>query len=270
MVKSLAKLVKRTPASLAAKLANLDGRRPNGAKYEPALWAELTENFSLFEALYDVVLFAGREVGLSDRELPDFLGTADFTLRAALDADQTTTDEIHALVEPDMNEWLKANPEGDVALTERAMLGTARVGQKQFARRVLENSEYSCAFCGLSFRDQGLPSSRMLVASHIKPWRHSNNQERVDLENGLASCPTHDAAFDGLLFTIDKELNIVLGAGLQQAVDNSPTIARNFGPGGLRSSLQLTRLAKAPGALYLDWHRALAIVDRNNVMNGEA
>ena len=270
VVKSLARLVKRRPSSLAAKLANLDGRRPHGAKHEPALWAELTENFSIFEALYDVILTAGRQVGLSEVELPDFLGAADFTLRSALDADQTTPDELQVLVEDDLREWFAAHPEGDFSLTERAMLGTARVGQKQFARRVLENSEYSCVFCGLSFRDQGLPSSRMLVASHIKPWRHSSNEERVDLRNGLAACPTHDAAFDGLLFTLDSELNIVRGLRLQLAVDNDPTVARNFGPDGMRSSLRMTQLSKAPGAAYLDWHRELAMKDHKNARTGIA
>ena len=41
---------------------------------------------------------------------------------------------------------------------------------------------------------------RMLVASHIKPWKDSSPRERLDHRNGLAACPTHDAAFDaGLL-----------------------------------------------------------------------
>ena len=36
----------------------------------------------------------------------------------------------------------------------------------------------------------------MLVASHIKPWRDSNNQERLDKFNGLLLLANLDKAFD--------------------------------------------------------------------------
>ena len=35
-----------------------------------------------------------------------------------------------------------------------------------------------------------------LVASHCKPWRDSNNEERIDGENGLLLTPTIDHLFD--------------------------------------------------------------------------
>ena len=35
-----------------------------------------------------------------------------------------------------------------------------------------------------------------LIASHIRPWRDSNNQQRLDGENGLLLTPTVDHLFD--------------------------------------------------------------------------
>ena len=35
-----------------------------------------------------------------------------------------------------------------------------------------------------------------LIASHCKPWRDSNNQERLDGENGLLLTPSIDHLFD--------------------------------------------------------------------------
>ena len=36
-----------------------------------------------------------------------------------------------------------------------------------------------------------------LVASHCKPWRDSNNQERLNGDNGLLLTPSIDHLFDG-------------------------------------------------------------------------
>ena len=36
----------------------------------------------------------------------------------------------------------------------------------------------------------------MLLASHIKPWRDSNHQERLDKFNGLLLLANLDKAFD--------------------------------------------------------------------------
>ncbi|MGO9038669.1 MAG: HNH endonuclease [Steroidobacteraceae bacterium] len=35
-----------------------------------------------------------------------------------------------------------------------------------------------------------------LIASHVRPWRDSNNEERLDGENGLLLTPTVDHLFD--------------------------------------------------------------------------
>ena len=35
-----------------------------------------------------------------------------------------------------------------------------------------------------------------LIASHIRPWRHSDNEQRLDPENGLMLTPNVDHLFD--------------------------------------------------------------------------
>jgi len=255
-VKALAALFKRRPTSLAAKLANLDGRRPNGAKNERRLWAELSNDIVRFEYLYEVILRAGRSLGLDEDRLPDFLGIEANTLQAFLDADRISNEELRESVDKDLREWEVANPDGDAFETERVLVGTARVGQKQFARSVLVNCDFACVFCGLNFRANGLPPARMLIASHIKPWKDSLNRERIDTRNGLAACPTHDAAFDVFLVTVAPDLAVHRSQALMGAVERDAVVARNFSGAGMRERLAFATSAGLPSRLYLDWHNA--------------
>ena len=91
--RSLAQLFKRTPKSLAAKLANLDGGRSHSAKHEQDLWIRLTGNITHFESLYALILDVGRSRGLGDDLLPDFLGFGDQRLQIVYEADRVTDGE---------------------------------------------------------------------------------------------------------------------------------------------------------------------------------
>jgi putative restriction endonuclease len=251
----VARTVKRTPKSLAAKLANLDGRRPNSAKNERVLWAALSNQLAHFEVLYEVVMEAARRVGLDDEMVPDFLGLEVAALSAVIEADRVSTNDLRESIENEIRIWSDAHPDDDLLETERAILGTARVGQQQFARKVLTNAGFACVFCGLSFKAAGLPSSRMLVASHIKPWRHSVYSERLDPLNGLAACPTHDAAFDALLITVMPDLTIRPSTKMLHAIDSDPAVAQHFGEAGMAPSLLLGPGGTRPMEVYLKWHR---------------
>lgn len=266
-VQALSLLLRRTPKSLAAKLANLDGRRPNGAKFEPALWIRLTNNLMQFESLYAIIIDAGRLQGLDDRVLPDFLGFDDQQLQIVYAADKVSDDDLRASIEGRVRDSV-GRADINIADTERTLLGTARIGQQQFARKVLKNSGFGCVFCGLSTRAVGLPSARMLVASHVKPWSESEGHERVDPGNGLAACPTHDAAFEGYLFSIDEVGNLIRSSDLDAAIDKDSRFKHNFGLAGLATSLLLPRGSKRPGGNYISWHRQQMLIaasspDRN-------
>ena len=72
--------------------------------------------------------------------------------------------------------------------TEREAIIPARRGQGLFKQRVMEIEEH-CRITGVS-------NPVHLVASHCKPWRSSNNEERSNVENGLLLTPSIDHLFD--------------------------------------------------------------------------
>lgn len=73
--------------------------------------------------------------------------------------------------------------------TVRESLVNARKGQGLFRSRVLAQWDNRCAVPGYS-------DTRFLYASHIKPWRSSDDRERLDRFNGLPLIPSIDKAFD--------------------------------------------------------------------------
>ena len=72
--------------------------------------------------------------------------------------------------------------------TEREAIIRARVGQGLFRERV-GAIEKRC-------RVTGVENPVHLVASHCKPWRDANNEERLNGENGLLLTPSIDHLFD--------------------------------------------------------------------------
>ncbi len=83
------------------------------------------------------------------------------------------------------------------AATEKEQLIKARRGQGIF-RINLEKIEKGC-------RLTGVDDERLLIASHIKPWRVSDNFEKLDGNNGLLLSPHVDRLFDrGWLGFSDK------------------------------------------------------------------
>ncbi len=93
----------------------------------------------------------------------------------------------------DLEIWehhIETNIESDTRIpdTEREALIVARRGQGLFKQRVME-IETRC-------RITGVTNPIHLRASHCKPWRDSDNQERLNGENGLLLTPTIDHLFD--------------------------------------------------------------------------
>ena len=72
--------------------------------------------------------------------------------------------------------------------TDKEQLIKARRGQGTFQVRV-EAIEAACRVTGVKDR-------QFLVASHIKPWRASDNAEKLDGNNGQLLSPHVDKVFD--------------------------------------------------------------------------
>jgi len=87
--------------------------------------------------------------------------------------------------------------------TTREALINARIGQGRWRRDLLKYWSGKCAITGLSVE-------ALLRASHIKPWRDSDNRERLDVLNGLLLGPAYDAAFDAGLISFGDDGRIII------------------------------------------------------------
>ncbi|MCH7802257.1 MAG: HNH endonuclease, partial [Chloroflexi bacterium] len=74
---------------------------------------------------------------------------------------------------------------------------------------------------------------QLLKASHITPWRHSNDVERLDRFNGLLLAANYDAAFDVGLVTFGDAGQMLISRRLTSEDCKRLGIARNAKISGL-------------------------------------
>lgn len=252
IVSTLASLFVRPRGSLTNKMLNLEGQRRHAAAHEWRFFTEMATDDSRFPPLYNLVLIAARDMGIGAEALPDFLaldGMDDFDLLGQEELlGQRTFDTLVAVQAAKKRARLLA----EEAVTVRMAEHSVRLGQHRFAAAVLVNYSHSCAFCG--FAPRSLPKHKLLVASHIKPWAVSDDRERLDPRNGVAACPTHDAAFDTGLITVNGGLRVHRAPRLEESARTDPGVDRYFGQ-VLCPTLVVPTGGQPPGAGYLSWHR---------------
>jgi putative restriction endonuclease len=252
-VRELGVVFKRPSSSILAKMANLDGSRSHGGRAEMEASSLLLASSAagLLNA-YAVVLEAARAEGITEAELPDFLGVE--TQRFELLGQEEISDyEVEAAVAADVAPLMEAAGLTE-KVTERLLVGAARVGQHVFAGSVVSNCGGQCVMCGLA-PGPTLERRGLIRASHIKPWRDSNNKERLDTANGLALCPDHDVGFDRGLLLVTDDLRVEATPLLAARILEEPRIRESFGQPPIRTKLLLPENAVAPGVGYLRWHR---------------
>jgi putative restriction endonuclease len=98
----------------------------------------------------------------------------------------------------------------DIGATHKEQLIHARRGQGVFRANVRLN-EKRC-------RITGVADPRFLVASHIKPWRDCDDQEKLDGCNGLLLSPHVDRLFDRGLISFLDDGTILRSTKLPSAV----------------------------------------------------
>ncbi|MBA7533745.1 hypothetical protein ES705_25989 [subsurface metagenome] len=78
----------------------------------------------------------------------------------------------------------------------------ARIGQGAFREKLLEEIQY-CLITKVT-------DERILIASHIKPWVKSDDNEKINPKNGLVFTPTYDQLFGKgfITFDINRKLYI--------------------------------------------------------------
>lgn len=98
----------------------------------------------------------------------------------------------------------------DDPLTERERLAAARVGQGEFRNALISRWRGTCPIVGVDHLG-------LLRASHIKPWRASNNRERLDPFNGILLCSHIDVLFDRGLISFEDDGTLLVSRLLSDA-----------------------------------------------------
>lgn len=136
------------------------------------------------------------------------------------------------------NEEKKIEENTGITEVEREQIVKARKGQGKYREAVLQE----CPFCPITM----VSDDRLLIASHIKPWVDSDNQEKTDPKNGFMFTPTYDFLFDRGYISFDDEGIIIISPWLSHM-----TISKlNLSPGKKYPLLPVIGREK-----YLDYHR---------------
>ena len=127
--------------------------------------------------------------------------------------------------------------------TKRALFD-ARLGQGQFREHVLQRWGFRCCVTGSTTHEA-------IIASHIKPWKDSNDHERRDPHNGLPLIATVDKLFDKGLVTFSSDGVLLISKELDA---NEKALL----------GLDGRKLLRQPGhrtAEYLAYHRTSIFLD---------
>ena len=153
--------------------------------------------------------------------------------------------EVVETISAHIEEWenkiendIKESPE--ISETEKDTLVKSRRGQGRYREQLLL-LEPKCRITGVS-------NPEHLIASHIKPWRSSDNNERLDPENGFMLTPSIDHLFDKGFIGFENDGSILLAdVANRDAMEKMGVTGRNAPTniGNIRDNQKM----------YLEWHR---------------
>lgn len=126
--------------------------------------------------------------------------------------------------------------------TEREGLVTSRVGQGAYRKSLLFRWEFKCAVTYYSKKE-------ILIASHIVPWKDSNDEERLDVDNGILLSPTYDALFDRHLISFENNGKIIFTDAITKS---------DISLIGVTGNEQIQKLTDGT-KMYLEKHRQLIV-----------
>ena len=128
--------------------------------------------------------------------------------------------------------------------TDTTSLVRVRRGQQFFRQTVLSSYGVRCCISEINV-------PRLLVASHIKPWRDFP-KDRLNPQNGLCLSTLHDAAFDAGLITIDEMFTVLVSPKLKR-YPPSEALEDNFSRfEGIR--IRLPEKVAEPNPEFLRYH----------------
>jgi len=121
----------------------------------------------------------------------------------------------------------------------RLIISRARIGQGEYRKKVLE----LCPFCPITL----ISDDRILIASHIKPWTLSDNNEKIDPKNGFMLTPTFDYLFDRGFISFQNDKRIILSPFLSNIT---------YSKLGISDNKKYNHLPVDGREQYLDFHRS--------------
>jgi hypothetical protein len=222
----------RTPSSLAMKCCNIASLDPaflatgrqglSGASLaDRAMWDEMTHDWEAF-------LLASEEAFL--------------LFGCPLLEEASTEPSVLENVPEEVEE--SEEPQQDYTGRTRTVTTQARVGQRFFRRAVLNAYENRCCITGLQI-------PRLLIASHIVPWKE-NRENRLNPQNGLALSTLHDAAFDKGMLTINADYTVRISTDIGQPDDQffQESLQQFNG-----REIRLPNDRFLPDPIFLEYHR---------------
>lgn len=216
----LAKIIDRTPSSVAMKLGNF-------ASLDPKITDTGRKGLAGASALDRAVfqLFQNDWTGL--------VAECERVLTSTEDIES-----VHSVM--DVREPYSYQPYAGPSVVER--LVDQRVGQGFFRRAVLANFDDKCCVTGIVER-------RLLNASHIRPWK-LDAANRHNPANGYSLSATFDRAFDSGLMTIDIRGIVHVSNSLLRS--NSAETRAYFAPYNGQPIRPPRRFQ--PDAAFVAWH----------------
>ena len=95
-----------------------------------------------------------------------------------------------------------------ISETQKELLTFARIGQGKYRKDLIELwGKCSVSECNMT---------DLLIASHIKPWSESSNEEKLDRYNGLLLLPNYDKLFDKHLISFDDDGKIIISSQIKE------------------------------------------------------
>lgn len=142
---------------------------------------------------------------------------------------------VVALIDYDENNLVLNEDIGD---TSKSVQYKIRIGQEKFRKKILKHHK-ECPITGIN-------EQRILLASHIKPWAISTNEERLDIHNGFILSPNVDKLFDKGLITFENNKKLIISSTLSKS---------NIDKIGIIPDKKYVKLPIENRIGYLEFHR---------------
>jgi putative restriction endonuclease len=179
----LAKLIERTPSSIAMRLSNYASLDPfhqargikglvGGQRQCQPIWDEFSSN-------REDLIFESERIRAKKEGIP---------------------------IEIKFNEFSGFQKIGENNISAVK----TRVNQWFFRQMILTIYSNRCAICGLNIPE-------LLIASHIIPWS-VNVKERLNPQNGLCLSPLYDLAFEKGFIGIDEKYRVIISNELKSSI----------------------------------------------------